>query len=229
MKTTVKILAIFFLFPFVFLGQDAPIKKDNLPFIIRAHVGIPKTISSSMYRQSFNGFYEGDISFNLKLTGNFYLGIGYQSTYFQNNKFLQKKVYNASVPYETRLIGDCPFVKVSYDKFVKSNVYIDYSLNYGYMLARYTSVNEDTTAYNKPYGAKTFNSHYVQPEISANFIVDRSLSFSVLLAYTTLFHKFDPNAPRFNQFEEVRLKNNNYFMSWITFGFGVNVLLGKNK
>lgn len=229
MKTIVKILAIFFLFPFVFLGQDAPIKKDNLPFIIRAHVGIPKTISSSMYRQSFNGFYEGDISFNLKLTGNFYLGIGYQSTYFQNNKFLQKKVYNASVPYETRLIGDCPFVKLSYDKFVKSNVYIDYSLNYGYMLARYTSVNEDTTAYNKPYGAKTFNSHYVQPEISANFIVDRSLSFSVLLAYTTLFQKFDPKSPRFNQFEEVRLKNNNYFMSWITFGFGVNVLLGKNK
>lgn len=215
--------------PSIFFGQDAPIKKDNLPIIVRAHVGIPKPISSSQYRKSFNGFYEGDISINFKLVDNFYMGVGYQSTYFQNNRFLQKKVYNASVPYETRLIGDCPFVKLSYDKFYKSNMYVDYSINYGYMIARYTNVNEDTTDYNKPYGAKFFNSHYVQPEISANFIVDRRLAFSVLLSYTTMFYKYDPKAPRFNQFEEVRFKNNNYFMSWITFGFGVNVLLGKNK
>jgi hypothetical protein len=236
LKKLIKIFLLLTFLPFLLCAQDAPIKKENAPFIIKAHVAIPKTITSNQFRQSFNGFYEADFSLNIKLTGNFYLGVGYQNSYFQNNQFLKQKVFNASIPYNTRLIGDCPFVKLSYDKFLKQRIYINYSLNYGYMLARYSNINEDTSAQNKPFGPKTFTGQYIQPEVSFNFIIpgegaslDGRLAFSVIFSYTTLFCKYDPKGPRFNQFDEVNTKSNHYFMSWLAVGFGINILIGKNK
>jgi len=211
-------------------AQDGPpIRKDSRPFIIRGTIGIPKTLTSNQFRNSFNGLYEANLSFNFRLYTDVYMGIGYQSNYFQNNTFLRFKVFKADIPYNTRLIGDSPYIRFSYQKFFRSNAYWEYGLNYGFMVARYTGVNEDTTAHNKPFGSQKFNAHYVQPEVSANFIVDQNLSFCFFFSYNTLFSKFNPKAPRFNQFEEVSLKTNNYFMSWFTFGFGFNVLLGKSK
>ncbi|MBL7917470.1 MAG: hypothetical protein JNM96_03675 [Bacteroidia bacterium] len=210
-------------------SQNRTIDKDNKPFIIRGTIGIPKSISSNQFRTSFNGLYEGSLSVNFKLFNNTYIGVGYQSVNFQNNKFLKYKVFAASVPYNTHLIGNNPFVHLGFDKFYKSNFYMHYAINYGFMLGQFTNVNEDTTAYNKPFGSKKFTAQFVQPEVSANFIVEENLGFCVYLAYSTLFSKYDPKSPRFNQFEEVRDKSNNYYMSWVTFGFGFNVLLGKNK
>lgn len=234
MRKIQQILSFLVLLPLFFHSQDGPVVVDNKPIVVSAHIGIPKTITSNKFRNSFNGFYEGDVSINFKLVNNFYAGIGYKRTDLQNNKFLKQKVFNASIPYNTHFISDCPFVKLSFDKFFKENAYINYSIQYGYMIAKFTDVNEDTTSANKPYGKTNFNSHYIEPHISANFIVDKTMSsplvFSVFLGYTTLFYKFDPKAPRFNQFEqELGDKSNNYFMSWITFGFGINVLIGKNK
>jgi hypothetical protein len=106
---------------------------------------------------------------------------------------------------------------------------VNYGLDYGFVLASYSKINEDTTSFNKPFGLKNFNSHLVQPSISANWMVDQYLAFTVLFSYTTMFSQFDPRAPRFNHFEKINEKSNNYFMSWFTFGFGVNVLFGKLK
>ncbi len=221
----VLILLIGFLF-----SQTGPINKENKPFIIKGNIGIPKTITSNQFRSSFNGLYEGSISVNFKLFNNTYFGVGYQSVYFQNNKFLKFKVFEASIPYNTRLIGNSPFIHLGFEKFYKSNFYIHYGINYGIMLGKYTNVNEDTSVYNKPFVSKNITAQFVQPEISANFIVEENLAFYVFLSYNTLFYKYDAKAPRFNQFqEEVREKSNNYYMSWLTFGFGFNVLLGKNK
>lgn len=229
-----QILSFLSLLPLFFYAQEGPVHVDNKPIVVTSHVGIPKTLTSNKFRNSFNGFYQADLSVNFKLVNNFYLGVGYMRTDLQNNKFLKRKVFNASIPYNTHMIGDCPFVRLSYDKFFKENAYINYAINYGFMIAKYTDVNEDTTAANKPYGKINFNTSYVQPEISANFIVDKTMKsplvFSVFLSYTTLFSKFDPKAPRFNQFEqELGNKSNNYYMSWLTFGFGIHILIGKNK
>lgn len=213
----------------VLLSQNTSAKKQNPPFIIRSHIGVPKTITSNMFRSSFNGLFEGGLSMNFKLANNFYLGVGYQATNLKNKDSIARKVYNNMISYDTHFIGHSPFVKLSYDRYFKDNAYMDYSLNYGFMIARYTKVNEDTMAANRPYGPLSFNTHFVQPEVSANFIVDKGFTFSVLLSYTTLFSNFDPRSPRFNHFKEVNRKSNEYFMSWFTFGFGFNVLIGKTK
>src|SRR5690606_40473960 len=101
------------------------------------------------------------------------------------------------------------FLKLGYDRFSSEKFYASYALNSGIMLANYMNVNEDTSAVNRPYGDIKFSAPYIQPEITANFIVDERLSFSLMLSYTTVLTKFDPKAPRFNQFEEVRSASNN--------------------
>lgn len=140
------------------------------------------------------------------------------------------QLFNASIPYDTRLLSDCPFVVFSYDRFVKERSYVSYSIHYGYLIGRYTNINADTTAANKPFVPKDFAAQYVKPEISFNFIDKDNpwIAFNVSLAYTTLIYKYDAKAPRFNHFEELNKKSNSYYMSWLTFGFGLNILLGRS-
>jgi hypothetical protein len=221
--------------PGVFLGQDEQppsfvnLKKDNARFVIKAYAGIPKPITSNMFRKSFNGFYDAGISCSLRTVGNFYFGIGYQNIFFKNNSFLKAQVFNAKIPYDTRLLGDCAFATLSYDKFIKERAYVTYGLSYGYIVARYTNVNNDTSSFNQPLINKDFAAQYIKPEVSFNFIDSDNpwASFSVSIAYTTLLYKYDPKAPRFNHFQELRDLSNRYFASWLTIGFGVNILLGR--
>lgn len=232
MKALIKIIYLALCLPYFIFAQETTTSfadRENPPFIIKTNIGIPRTISSQMFRKSFAGLYEANISLNFKLLKNVYMGVGYQNTDLKNVDSLKFKVYNASLPYNTHFIGNSPFVKLGFDKFYKKNVYVSYSLSYGYMLAKYINVNEDTTFKNKPYGAQSFSSHYLQPELSANFIIDEHLAFAVMLNYTTVFYKFDPKAPRFNHFDIVNKKSNNYYMSWFSLAFGVNVLIGKSK
>jgi hypothetical protein len=220
MKKTFVVL--FFISSFCFSQK---IDKQNAPFTIRGNIGIPRTISSKMFRTAFNGIFESNLSVNARLFGNFYAGLGYQATYFQNNKFLQFTYFNNSIPYNTRILGNGGFIKLGVDKFFSDRGYMSYSINSGVMQCKYSNVNLDTTSNNKPFGNIIFIAPYVQPEVSVNFMVENNLSFSIMLSYTTLFSNFDAKAPRLNQFEEVRKKSNNYYMSWLNIGFGFSVLI----
>lgn len=201
--------------------------QKNARYTIRGNVGIPRPVSSKMFRTSFAAIYEANLSVNLRLFDNFYAGVGYQNTFFRNNKFLKQQYFNTSIPYTTSLSGQGIFVRLGYDKFLSDVAYVSYSVNSGIMLARYADVNPDTSVANMPYGSLKFTAPYIQPEVAVNFIAEKRLSFSIMLSYTTMLYNFDPKSPRFNQFEKINKASNNYFMSWINIGFGVNVLLGK--
>jgi hypothetical protein len=203
--------------------------EKTKPFItINGNVGIPRSVSSKMFRTSFAGIFEANLCVNLYLFDNFHAGVGYQSDFFQNNAILRAKLFNASIPYSTKLLGNSAFIRLGYDNYFSEKGYFGYSINGGYMLVDYLEVNNDTSKANRPFVGKRLSAPFFQPEISANFIVDSRLSFSLMLSYTTLFYRFDPKAPRFNQFQEVQSAANKYVMSWINIGAGFTVLI-KNK
>lgn len=222
-----KFFAIFLLLSGFCYSQK--VNKQNALFTIRGNIGIPRSISSQMFQTTFNGISEGNLSFNARLFSNFFVGLGYQNSYFQNNKFLKFQYFNNSIPYNTRLMANSGFIKLGFDKFFSETGYMSYSINSGFMQCNYSNVNLDTSSNNKPYGKLVFASPYIQPEAGINFIVDKNLSFSIMLSYTTLLYRFDPKAPRFNHFEEVRSASNHYFISWINIGFGFNVLLNSKS
>ena len=209
--------------------------KRSSPYTVRYNVGIHKSVSSQKFRTAFNGIFETNLSINARVFSTFFVGLGYQYTHFQNNKnvfvYYQAKdpkgnATGATLSYNTRLVGNAPFLKIGYDKFFERG-FATYALNTGYSLLHYNNVVNDSAEANQPFVSTKFNAVYVQPEISVSFIADRSLTFSLMFSYTTMFYKFDPKAPRFNGIDQLRDKSNNYFMSWINLGFGVTVLMGK--
>jgi len=223
-----KLLTLIYLSISVFCFSQKPDQRNAL-ITVRATVGIPKTLSSKMFRTSFQGLYEANLSVNIRVINNVYLGAGYQNTHFQNNKnvFVYYRAKQGTLSYNTRQLGHGLFLKLGYDKFFSETGYFSFSANGGYMLNNYLNVNADTSDYNAPFAGEKFNAVYFQPEVSANFIVDRHLSFSLMMSYTTMFRKFDPKVPRFNQFEEIRTTRNNYFMGWLCFGVGFNILINR--
>lgn len=227
-----KIISVFLLFfTFTIYSQDKVLNKENALVTIRGNVGIPRPISSQMFRTCFAGVYETNLSVNVRIAGNFFIGLGYQNSHFQNNKFLKFKYFQASIPYNTRFIGHGGFIKLGTDKFFSPTGYMSYSLNTGLLQMSYANVNADTNKLNKPYGFITQISPFIQPEMSVNFIVDekQTMSLSIMISYTTLFSKYDPKAPRFNHFEEVNSKKNNYYMGWFNLGFGFTVLINRKS
>jgi hypothetical protein len=108
---------------------------------------------------------------------------------------------------------------------------MSYSLNSGLMGVNYMNVEVDTSAANQPYGLKAYVSPYVQPELGINFIIgeERTMSLSILFAYTTVFTKFDPKGPKFNHIKEVHEQSNRYYPSWLNVGFGFNVLINRKQ
>ena len=204
--------------------------KEVSDFVIHGNVSIPNPVSSEMYRTAFDGIYEANFAVSKKVAEYFLIGVGYQSVLFQNDERFKYAYFNASIPYNTRLQDHGFFFRFTYARYASAKIYLDYSANMGYSVLNYYNINADTSASNQPYGAEKFNAAFFQPEFSLNFLVENNLSFSINLSYTTLFSHFDPRAPRFNQFEEIAGASNKYFMSWINFGFGFNVLLnGKKK
>lgn len=231
--------------PNMFLGQEVSptpkvAQKENSRFVIKVDAGVPKTITSTLFRKSFNGFYDASVSFNIRTAGNFYFGIGYQNVFFKANAALKMKtVTNSTVAfsYDTRVLGNCPFATLSYDRWIKDNAYVTYGLSYGFIQAKYTSVFDDSSAKNMPFITKGFSAQYIRPSINWNFI-DRDnpwISFKVFIAYTTVLYKYDPRAPRLAHLElgtndnPPKLYSNKYYMSWLTVGFGLNFLIGKSK
>lgn len=236
-----KIAFICFLLPVVGIGQDEATlpmnEKVNARFVIKVDAGIPKPITSELFRKSFNGFYDASVSLNLRTINNFYFGVGYENLFFKCNAIIRQQVSTNSavtVPYDTRILADAPFVTLSYDKYFKPASYASFGINYGYILGRFTNVIDDTTGANLPSVPKGFNAQFIKPEASLNFVDKENqwIAFKVFMAYTTIIYKYDPKAPRLNQFdfEDHKGENftNRYFVSWITFGFGLNILLGRN-
>ncbi|WP_317898170.1 hypothetical protein [Aurantibacillus circumpalustris] len=227
------LLVLIFISPLITFSQTRD--KRSAPYTVRYNIGIQKSLSSQKFRTAFNGIFETNLSLNARVFSTFFIGVGYQYSHFQNNKavfaFYQAKdpkgnATGATLSYNTRLIGNTPFIKIGYDHFFEKG-FATFGLNAGYSLMHYNNVVNDSADANLPFPASKFNAGLLQPEISVSFITDRSLTFSIMVAYTTAFYKFDPKEPRFNAIDELRDKSNNYFMSWINIGFGVTLLLGK--
>jgi hypothetical protein len=227
------LIVLIFIIPLWALSQTRD--RRSSPYTVRYNVGIQKSVSSQKFRTGFNGIFETNLSLNTRVFSTFFIGVGYQYSHFQNNKavfvFYQAKDPNgnatgATLSYNTRLVGHAPFLKIGYDQFFERG-FATYALNAGYSLMQYNNVVNDSAEANQPFVSTKFNAGYIQPEISVSFIADKSLTFSIMFSYTTMFYKFDAKAPRFNAIDQLRDKSNKYFMSWINIGFGVTVLMGK--
>jgi hypothetical protein len=209
-------------------------QKDQLnsKITIRGMVGIPKIVSSQMFRTTFNGVVETGLSVNIRLFGNVYAGAGYEYSNFLNNKREWSASFTStagSVYYSTQVKSHGGYVKIGYDHFFSKIGYVSYALNTGLIGAGYFDVRQDSSAANQPFVSTKFVAPFLQPELSLNFLAEKNLSFALLFNYTTMLYKFDPKAPRLNHISQINEARNRYFVSWINIGIGFTVHLDSKR
>lgn len=229
-----KLIAFFIVLTVCLNAQSL---KRTPPFTIKGTVGIPQSVSSSMFHTAFSGVYDVGLNVNARAFSNFYVGLAMRNLRFQNNKKIFDGIQNTVVTsatggqtiivnkYETKLNCVGAAIRLGYDQFFEK-VYVSYGLETGVFSGNYLNVNENNAVENLPRVAKVFTSPYVQPDIALNFYADGRLNFSVLFGYGVMFKKFDPKAPQFNGIGEIRERKNNMPISWVNIGFGFSVLLG---
>lgn len=200
----------------VSFSQD---KAPTLPkFSIRGNFGIPKIISSKQYRHSFSGVITGDANVNYKLFSNFFIGAGYNYTYFKCQKYFRDPLKDN---LNTTLQLQGAYLKLGYDYFFSNKGFATFSVNMGYSISQYKSVRYKFDSLQGKYPTK-LTSAFIEPMIGLYFIVDPNFAIGGHLSYNYNLSSFNPLNPQFNEWGPYGYKDlsNNWNMSMITLGFG---------
>jgi hypothetical protein len=197
----------------------------NSKYTVRGCINIPNIVSSQAYRASYRGIYDANISVNRTLFSNFFAGLGYYNALF--NRARREEFDKINLKTKLQIHG--AFVKLGYDHFFSERGYYSFALNTGYTSNLYTGVSRSLADTILPATSNRFNSMYLTPEISANFVTGPHLSFGIMLSYSTLLYQYNPRDSYMDGYLNYKKLKNNYFMSWINIGFSIHVLIGKNN
>ncbi len=209
--------SILCLYSFCGFSQDAPSKGPDLPRVaVRANLGIPKIISSEMYRNSFSGVFSGELGVSYKLFSNYIIGIGYNYNYFKAQRYFRE---NNRINASMQMQGG--FLKLGYDHFFSPTAFTTVSLNMGYQTGKYYGLVFANDSL-KGYYPSQFANAYVEPMVGVYFIVDPNFAFGAHLSYSYNFEQYDPLSTGFNKFGPTNYNklHNKWGMSMITLGFG---------
>src|SRR4051812_20060483 len=90
-------------------GEAQPAKRNRpADFVFNIQAGIPRPVSSKMFRTSFGGVYEAMITAHARVFENVRVGLGYGITGFENDKdifiFYQVPSSKANLSFNTKLV-----------------------------------------------------------------------------------------------------------------------------
>lgn len=183
-KCTLITLIVFL--SFISLAQDAKIVAPR--YSIRFNCGIPKVISSQLFRNSFTGIVFGDANLNVKLFSNVFVGAGYTYTYLKTTPAL------SNLGVYTNMQTQQGYLKVGYDHYLSDNQFVSFSVNAGYGYSSYQGIKylNDSLKNRVP---TYFNSSFVEPQIGFYMVNDDGIALGLNLGYNFNFYKFDSRAP----------------------------------
>lgn len=198
--------------------------KELLPRVsFRGTCASPIVISSKAYNASFKGVVDGGLTVNIRLFGNFSVGLGYKGTLMQAEDFYTKQRFLATKEQIHEGV-----LRLGVDRVTGPKGFLSIALNVGYGLNKYTAVKAAQDSLNGRHPTE-FTAAFIRPEISYNFKVEENFAFGVLLAYNMELATFDPRMPCFDTYGDAALQYNKANMSWISFGFGFYYGLKKKK
>lgn len=202
-------------FSFLFLTQAFSQDKEPLPrFSIRAAFTNPIVVSSQAYRKSFKGLVDGGLTLNLRLFGNFGIGIGYKAAMFEGDDFFKKDNFLKT----QEQVHDGVF-RMGFDYPTGPKSFITLSLNSGFGFHKYTSVKAARDSLDGKYPTE-YTAGFIRPEFSANFLVEDNFAFGIFLSYNMVLNTFDPRLPCFDTYIPYSQYRNKAYPGWISFGFG---------
>ena len=225
----------FALFVFVATAQDQDIDdydaaierrrvhtdfKESL-FSVRFSTTLPAPVSNAVFREKFRGIYEMNLSFNIRLTNNFFAGLGFKDGLLGLNS-IPNPVNNLDL--NTKMQMYTGYIKLGYNKYHTENVFSTFAVNIGYNSSIFTGVvnPKDETNLNL-----TFNSMLIEPEYSLNFAIEENFSIGIFLSYNYMPTVFNPANIALQDVTSLTGLKQTSATGIINFGFGFYYGLGK--
>ena len=194
--------------------------KESL-FAIRFSTTLPTPVSNAVLRTKFRGIYEMNLSFNIRLTTNFFSGFGFKSGLLGLNSIPNP---GNNLPLNTKMQLYTGYWKVGYNKFHNENVFSSFSLNLGYNSSFFTGV---VNFANEPNLNKTYSSVLIEPEYSLNLAVEENFSIGIFLSYNYMPTAFNPTNIALQDVTSLAGLNTSKATGIINFGFGFYYGMGK--
>jgi hypothetical protein len=194
--------------------------KESL-FAVRFSTTLPAPVSNAVLRKKFRGIYEMNLSVNLRLTSNFFMGLG-----FKNGLLGLNSIPNPAnnIDLNTKMQLHTGYVKVGYNKYHTENIFSTFALNMGYNSSTFTGV---VNPKNRPDLITTYNSMLIEPEYSLNFAIEENFSIGIFLSYNYMPTVFNPSNIALQDVTSLAGLKTSSVTGIINFGFGFYYGLGK--
>jgi hypothetical protein len=194
--------------------------KESL-FSVRFSTTVPAPISNAVFREKFRGIYEMNLSVNLRLASNFFVGLG-----FKNGMLGLNSIPNPAnnLDLNTKMQLHTGYVKVGCNKYHTENVFSTFALNVGYNSSNFTGV---VNPKNRPDLITTYTSMLIEPEYSINFAIEENFSIGIFLSYNYMPTVFNPTNIALQDVTSTTGLKQTSATGILNFGFGFYYGLGK--
>jgi hypothetical protein len=194
--------------------------KESL-FAVRFSTTLPAPISNAVLREKFRGIYEMNLSFNLRLTNNFFAGLG-----FKNGLLGLNNITNPAnnLDLNTKMQMHTGYIKLGINKFHTENVFSTFAVNVGYNSSNFTGVINPKE---RPGLNTTFTSMLIEPEYSLNFAIEENFSIGIFVSYNYMPTVFNPANIALQDVTSLTGLKQTSFTGILNFGFGFYYGLGK--
>jgi len=193
--------------------------KESL-FSVRFSTTLPIPVSNAVLRTKFRGIYEMNLSFNIRLSNNFFSGFGFKTGLLGLNGIANP---STNLPLNTKMQLYTGYLKIGYNKFHNENVFSTFSLNLGYNSSFFMGVYNDKS----PIIDKTFTSVLIEPEYSLNLAVQETFSIGIFLSYNYMPTIFNPANIALQDVTSLSGLKTGSSTGIINFGFGFYFGMGK--
>jgi|GEM_PF-1183594 hypothetical protein len=194
--------------------------KESL-FAIRFSTTLPAAVSNGPLRAKFRGIYDMNLSANVRLTHNFFAGLGFKDGLLGLNAIPNP---SNNIDLNTKMHLYTSYVKLGYNKFHTENIYSTFAVNIGYNKSVFTDVVNPKS---EPNLITSYNSMVIEPEYSLNFAIEENFSIGIFLSYTYMPTAFNPYNIALQDVTSLAGLKTSSITGIINFGFGFYYGIGK--
>jgi hypothetical protein len=183
------IFLVFSLFSICVFSQDEEFEDPNeFHFIQAKHSYIidfllPVSVKNKAFKGVMQGLVRSGIAYQYNFKNGISLGLGYQYTFFQINKFKTPQLVFGGLHINS------PYVKIGYDKFYSERFGTEINCRIGYSMLSYFS---DSL---KRLGSKNYNkqNYSIEPSFALVLTGSKNTSYKWIFAYAFLAQDFNLN------------------------------------
>ncbi len=188
-------------------------------YSVRTEISVPSPVNGA-WRKSMVGVFETNLSFNYKVSHDFFIGAGYKGAFF----YTPPKFYIFEL--KTKMKTHSGFLRIGYDLYKTNTYFISPAINSGWTYTRYSNI---VCKKNPITWEPEYQSWFIEPQLTFNFLPEPNFGISLNLSFVLVDHVWDPEFICLQDhidFSEVRT---DALTSYINLGFGIYWGFGRGK